>query len=303
MNGWATVKPSWVIAGVLIIIVLLVCCRYPRAVRGRFYAVFRDCARISLELQTRGYQQAEGKHFRVKYLPRDADIVDVVLEAAEKVYEPVNDALGFSPRGKVPIVVYPSGEELANCFGWPSDQGALGAYWVGTIRVLSPKAWIGDESRFSDRFWEAGPMAHEYTHFVVDYITRGNCPRWLTEGLAQWEDRELTGFVFDFYSEEMAAQKPYRLEQLDRDFDDQPCQMLAYWQSLAAIEFIDKQYSINKVKELINRLGEGYNQEVAFKTTFGITFDEFESSYQIWLQENIPSSDSLKQVAAARGST
>lgn len=302
MTGWTTVKPAWVIAGVVMALLFLVYSRYPGATRGVLYNAFRECARVSLSFQTRGYMENESEHFRVKYLPRDADIASIVLEAAEKVYEPVNSALGFTPQRKVPIVIYPSEEELATSFGWPVDEGALGAYWVGTIRVLSPKAWITDESRLGERFWEAGPMAHEYTHFVIDHLTHGNYPRWLTEGLAQWQDREVTGFMFSFSAEELGTLTPYSLKQLDRDFDDQPNQMLAYWQALAAVEFMDKQYSIDKIKELINRLGEGYNLGVAFESTFGISFNDFEAHYQVWLQENIPSHDPLQQVAATGGS-
>ncbi|NPV91931.1 MAG: hypothetical protein HPY50_14290 [Firmicutes bacterium] len=286
----------------MLILIFLGWGRFPGMLRGWFYTVCREYGRVNLETSTRGLQETESAHFRVRCQPSDSDVADMVLEAAERVYEPINDALGFRPQGKVLIVIYPTSLELGKSFGWPADQSALGVYWMGTIRVLSPKAWITDESDFDERFWAAGPIAHEYTHFVVDHLTRGNYPRWLTEGLAQREDRDLTGFVFNVDGENLAEQKPYRLDQLDSDFDDRPDQMLAYWQSLAAVEFMDEHYSIDRIKDLINLLGRGYNQEVAFRATFGISFDEFEAGYQFWLQKYIPTTDPLEQVAATEGS-
>jgi hypothetical protein len=271
-------------------------------VRGWFYSACRECGRVNLEFRTRGLQEKDSEHFRVRCQQPDADVADMVLQAAERAYGPVNDALGFTPRDKVLIVVYPNAEELAKSFGWPADQSALGVYWMGTIRVLSPRAWITDESDFHERFWNSGPMAHEYTHYVVDHLACGNYPRWLTEGLAQREDRDLTGFVFALDRDDLAAQEPYKLRQLDSDFDDRDDQMLAYWQSLAAVEFMDEQYSIDRIKDLINRLGRGYNQEIAFRTTFGISFDEFEARYRFWLQKYIPTTEPVKQVTAASGS-
>lgn len=300
MAGWTTAKPIWAIAGVILVLLLLAGGRYPGTVQNWMYVAFRESARIALHWQTRGYLESEGEHFKVKYLPSDAGIADIVLEAAERIYQPVNQTLGFTPREKIPIIIYPSEKDLAHSFGWPADEGALGAYWMGSIRVLSPKAWIENEDLIRERFWEAGPMAHEYTHYVIDHLTRGNHPRWFTEGMAQWKDYQLTGFMFSFGDDALTQTKPYSLKQLDREFDDQPNQLMAYWQALAAVEFLDQQYSIDKIKELINRLGEGYNLEVAFRTTFGISFAEFETEYQVWLQEKLPC-DSLAPAAAPGG--
>ncbi|MDH7480110.1 MAG: hypothetical protein QHH02_08870, partial [Syntrophomonadaceae bacterium] len=111
----------------------------------------------------------------------------------------------------------------------------------------------------------------------------------------------LTGFMFSFGGDTLTQSKPYPLKQLDRDFDDQPNQLMAYWQALTAVEFLDQQHSIDKIKELINRLGEGYNLEAAFRTTFGISFAEFETEYQVWLQEKLPG-DPLVPAAASSGS-
>ncbi|MDH7479815.1 MAG: hypothetical protein QHH02_07385, partial [Syntrophomonadaceae bacterium] len=98
MAGWTTAKPVWAIAGVVLVLLLLLWGRCPGAARGWLYGAFRESARIALHWQTRGYLESEGEHFKVKYLPSDADIADIVLEAAERVYQPVNQTLGFTPR-------------------------------------------------------------------------------------------------------------------------------------------------------------------------------------------------------------
>ena len=111
--------------------------------------------------------------------------------------EPVNKRLGFNPQGKSLVLIYPTREALGKSFGWAADQSAMGVYWAGVIRVLSPMAWVESAvtSEVEKEFRSSGPMVHEYTHLVVDYITRGNYTRWLTEGVAQYVERDITGFV------------------------------------------------------------------------------------------------------------
>ncbi len=67
-----------------------------------------------------------------------------------------------------------------------------GSIWAGLIRVLSPRAWMGDTpvSQQQQVFQSQGPVADEYTHLLVDYKTGGNYTLWLTEGLAQYAEAD-----------------------------------------------------------------------------------------------------------------
>jgi len=260
----------------------------PRALGSACYVLLRAGAQAGLEIAHRGLMREESEHFRVKFQAPDAEAASIVLETAERVYAPVNEDLGFCFSRKVPVIIYPDGKALARSFGWHSDSGTLGAYWLGTIRVLSPRAWVcGDERQRAEVFWAAGPMAHEYTHFAVDYLTRGNCPRWLTEGLAQQEERKLTGFILASPQREW-IEKPFALSELEGMFEDPGEQTRAYWQALAAADFLEINYGREGINAVLYYLGRGYSWDRAFCEALGVNLYELNCEYAEWLQECLP---------------
>ena len=82
-------------------------------------------------------------------------------------------------------------------------------------------------------------------------MTRGNYSRWLTEGLAQYIERDFTGFVL---AEPLPEEKKdiYSLTQLDRTFDQRPNQVLAYWQSLETVDYLIEQHGMEKMVNLMS---------------------------------------------------
>ena len=70
------------------------------------------------------------------------------------------------------MVVYPDTASLAGSIGWNRNESAMGVYWAGSIRILSPGEWIKGDA-LEKQFKQEGPMVHEFTHLMVDEITKG----------------------------------------------------------------------------------------------------------------------------------
>lgn len=262
--------------------------RNPGAVRQAIYTVFREYVQAGLFLDTREYQVAESAHFQVRYRDQDAAVIPLILATAEKIYQPINEQMGFTPSGKVSLVVYPNTASLQKSFGWDANQNAMGVYWMGTIRLLSPNAWIGESepARIKKVFQQIGPMAHEYTHLVVDYQTKGNYTRWLTEGIAQYQESRLSGISFEPPDRLNLSEQLYTLNQLDRTFDIMPDQDLAYWEALSTVDFIVAGHGEGKLKDIIAQLGQGQNLNTVFQHELGCTKAEFENQWRQWVKKN-----------------
>lgn len=253
------------------------CSEIPRSLA---YSAFRGINKMGINLQTRGWDSIVGQQFQIRYRPEDADVAKVVLEAAEEAVAPVNSKLDYYPHSRMLVLVYPDRISLGRSFGWTADQSAMGVYWAGIIRVLSPSAWIEEASasEMAEEFRTTGPMVHEYVHLVVDYITRGNHPRWLTEGVAQHVERDITGYTL---SEPFPGfdQVWLPVEELEISFDSPVTQTQAYCQSLAMVDFLTQEYGFESLIGILNRLGKGVPLDLAWQAETDLTVKEFGEAF------------------------
>lgn len=251
------------------------------------YSVVREAIRTTTLLQTRNWPKVEGAHFVVRYSKGTTEeaMAKLVLKNAEQIYQPVIKAYGYKPGGKITVVLYPTREALGRTFGWSADESAMGVYWGGVIRVLSPEQWInsGEKGDMAAVFAQSGPMAHELTHLVVDYKTRGNYTRWLTEGIAQYKENQVTGFEFNDPAGRL-DQPLYSLAQMDDQFDALPNQALAYSESLSAIRYLGRRYGEDKINLLLDDLGRGRTMDQAFQDVCGVNMSTFEKQWHQWIK-------------------
>jgi hypothetical protein len=255
---------------------------YPFRAKAVSYSLLRGVVKWEIYLKTWDWDAIKGENFVLRYKSQDSDVANLVLETAEEIFTPVNEALGYTPEGPVLMVMYPDKASLNKSFGWDADENAMGVYWAGAIRILSPLAWLEDEATLAREFREQGPIAHEYTHLVVDFMTKGNYTRWLTEGVAQYMERELTGFAFA--SIKVAEQdKIYSFQEMTTNFDNLPDQSLAYHQSLAAIDYYVESFGFEALVNLLQELGRGKSLSQAMVDSTGLSLEIFESQVQEYI--------------------
>lgn len=259
---------------------LLLVFAMPARTRQWFYPLVRQAVQIKVNYETSYMAAYETKHFIIKYTPGDADMVNMIGEAAEAAYQPVADILQYEPRSKTLILIHPNKSELRQAFGWSGNESAMGVYWGGTIQLLSPHVWLnGGDS--VEEFIHSGPMVHEYTHLVFDYITNGNYPRWFTEGLAQYVEYRVNHYEW-VTANNTLDHTMYSMQELDQNFDELPNQSLAYRQSLAAVRYIAEVHGEDKLQGIIRSLKAGDSLEKAIQQNLGMEYSVFETSWQQW---------------------
>lgn len=255
----------------------------PAGLKTYGYAAIRELVKVHTIIGTWRLEKLTSQHYYIKFRPEDRNEAELVLDTAEFFYQPVMDEFGFTHRGRIPIILYSSREALNKSFGWEADESAMGVYWAGAIRVLSPGVWIEqkDSGLVAEIFKASGPMAHELTHLVVDYLTGGNYPRWFTEGVAQYEEYKLTGFEFH---DATGALKPpfYSMRDLTEHFDRLPSQTRAYSESLAAVRFIVSHAGEPALYQIIYELGQGMDFNQAIEKVLHLNEAQFETGWQEW---------------------
>lgn len=260
--------------------ILLLAFMAPSRTRQWIYPLVRQAVQIKVNYETRDMAAYETEHFIIKYTEADADMVSMIGQAAEAAYQPVTGALQYVPKGKTLILIHPNKNELRQAFGWSGNESAMGVYWGGTIQLLSPHVWLNGGDSIEE-FIHSGPMVHEYTHLVFDYMTNGNYPRWFTEGLAQYVEYRVNHYEWITAGNRLDSNM-YTMEQLDKQFDDLPNQALAYRESLAAVRYIAEVYGEDKLLEVITDLKSGDSLEKAINKSIGLDYADFEHAWQQW---------------------
>lgn len=287
---WATGRgpiPRSLLAFLCLILILSLTVYLTSWLRPLAYRIARELARAHLLRQVAGLQTLPGENFIVKYWAPDADIAPIVLEAAEAAYQPITEALGYAPSENTLVVIYPTREDLGASFGWSAQESAMGVYWGGAIRVLSPKVWVDATSpaELSEVFKTMGPMAHEFTHLALDYRTAGNYPRWFSEGLAQYQETRQGGVVWDDPAADLNGQL-YSLAELER-FNNLPNQALAYRQAWSLVEYLAEEHGEDCLEQIVAALAKGRSFRTAL-ARIGITsLSELEANWQDWLKQGM----------------
>ncbi|MGI6492446.1 MAG: peptidase MA family metallohydrolase [Pelotomaculum sp.] len=267
-------------AAILLLAALLVL--FPGKVKFYCYTAVRELAKYHAMLGTLGLEKLTSEHYYIKFKPEDRALAALVLSTAESFYLPVTGQFDFTLRGRIPIILHSSRADLNRYFGWEANESAIGVYWAGVIRVLSPAAWVNakEPEQFAEIFAADGPMAHELTHLVVDYLTGGNYPRWFTEGVAQYEEYKLTGY--EITGGNYAELPNYSYSELAGDFDSLANQTAAYRGSLDAVRFIVSRGGEAAIAQIMVELKHGMDFNRALTRVLGMDEVQFEASWQAW---------------------
>lgn len=266
--------------GLVLIFVLLITLLVSR----NSQALMRFMVGQEVNLQTADFDHYQSEHFDIKYTSIDEPYVKLIAQVAEGAYTSVSSTFGMKPARRTVIVVYPDSNSLSKSFGWDKDANAMGVYWAGSIRILSPREWLPEDD-MQRNFTREGPMVHEFAHLMVDEMSRGNYNRWWTEGIAQYVEKGTTGFEFPSPFADGKDFKYYQLKELGKHFDNLD-QSIAYWESLQAVEYIADCYGENSLFQITQQLGQGRSLEQAIESVLAISYTEWEDDFYQYIAHN-----------------
>jgi len=122
-------------------------------------------------------------------------------------------------------------------------------------------------------------VRHEYTHAVVHMLSKGRCPGWLDEGLAQWIEGNENPALMPALLSWLKNKPPIQLELLQGGFTKLRSEMVApaYAQSLYSANHIIGTYGFKSIRLYLDLLRAGAEKNDAFKTSFGLDETQFEA--------------------------
>ena len=208
-----------------------------------------------------------------------SDLADAVLDVLETAYNRVGYDLSYYPATRVPVILYTK-KDYRSVTAGPEWSGGM---FDGKVRLP-----IGGAGEITPVL--RAVLSHEYTHVVVGELTRGNCPTWLNEGLAEFEGRkEYTPPM----SELVKAAKTggyISFATLEKSISalDAKGAALAYQQCYSLVSFMISAYGLHKVREILVNLGSGMKSEAAIAGAFadyGLDFKQIVQEWQAYMQK------------------
>ncbi|PYV43994.1 MAG: hypothetical protein DMG06_08155, partial [Acidobacteria bacterium] len=122
-------------------------------------------------------------------------------------------------------------------------------------------------------------------HSFISSLTRGNCPTWLNEGLAQFQEGKSAHEQKNFLASLQSQGHSIPLTSLGGSFAEFSDRIasLAYLEGLSAVEYLFSRHGRKSVLAILDLLRQSYNFESALKSTTGQTLAEFEKSWREFL--------------------
>lgn len=227
--------------------------RDPYNVLAYNYTVLRD--------QLAKYKTIETEDFIIRMHPDEADIYgDRALALLEEARRVLCDKYDMVLTEPTLVEFFAEQQDFAiRTFGALGGAGYLGVCFGPVITMNSPG---GSASGFSN--WEA-TLWHEFCHVVTLTATKNRMPRWLSEGISVYEEKERN----PIWGQHMTPRYRTRILEEDKvtpigqlssaflNAETGEDLMFAYYQSAIVIEFLLDQYGQQAFNAILGALAEG----------------------------------------------
>ena len=210
---------------------------------------------------------------------------EYAVPLARKALDTFSKRYEFMPKGPILIEIFTKHDDFAvRNLGLPGAIGALGICFGRVVGIDSPRA----RNRPGEFQWEA-TLWHELAHVVTLQMSNQRVPRWLTEGISEYEEqRAHPEWRRDMDIEfAMALNKDgaIPLKDFNAAFQNPKLITLAYFQGSLIVEYLVKTYGDAGVNKLLRAYGLGLDTDAALKTTLNTDLAAMQTGFSAMLEQ------------------
>jgi len=220
------------------------------------------------ESEESGYREGESRHFTLRYNGEAAPaLAREILVTLEDHFRALESELNFTPRESIGVILYTNQafSDITRAPGW------VGAVNDGRIRV--PVQGLSSVTEDLRRI-----LKHELAHSFINQKTRGRCPVWLNEGIAQWTEGVRAGDSAYVFIRAYEGRRALPLDALEGSFMNLSSNAaeVAYAWSLAVVEYIVRTYGTSDIERILDRLSTEGSPEAAVRSVMRMDYSELE---------------------------
>ncbi len=237
------------------------------------------------------YATLESEHFKVHMSENDADILWPYLEPLlEEGWDTLTEKYGYEPESPILIEVFENTEDFAvRSVGLPDIGPLVGICFGKVVTLISPDTL---SANWQEIVW------HEFMHVITLQMTNNRMPRWLSEGISVWEEREGRPYWGRSQGLDLVRaateEKLLHVEDLNSGFSGARNNAdlgFAYFQSYLVVDYITEEYGFEKLVELIDQYGVVKEESQRFDEVFQLTLDQFNDDFQGWIDRRVEEID------------
>jgi tetratricopeptide (TPR) repeat protein len=229
-----------------------------------------------------GMDRGHSSRFNLTYDPDvNSSFALALLDVLESAANLVGAELGLFPEARVPVAVYTRADykTVTDSPDWS------GGFYDGTIRLP-----FGALKEITPAL--RGILFHEYAHVVVFELTRGNCPLWLNEGIAEMFGRTQQNYPMTVLGRAARTGSLSDFRKLEAGFGSFSSSEagLAYQQSYSLVNYMVKSYGWHRVKQILSGLGQGMTFDAAISTAltdYNLSYDRLVLEWRTSVQRGM----------------
>lgn len=229
-----------------------------------------------------GYEEVRTGPFRFRFPKAERALLERYLPPLlEDAHRQMLARYGFEPRAPLGMEIYATKKEFAvRTTGLP-QAGIAGVCFGRKVATVSPR---GAQGNLGMTLW------HELSHVFHIGLSESRVPRWLTEGLAEWETARVDrGWSRELDLELFRALRDERLPEIgrfNRAFSHAESMndiAIAYHASKRIADFIVATRGQETVVRLLAEFGKKRLPDDVLPEVLGASFADLDREFRAWL--------------------
>jgi hypothetical protein len=234
------------------------------------------------ELEGEGdFNQRDSWHFTLHYEGRatSLELQRDLLDTLETQYRDLAEQFRYTPDQNISVILY-TAKAFFDITQAPAWSGGLND---GKLRI--PIEGVTSVTPELQRV-----LKHELTHSFIRSLTRGRCPGWLNEGLAELMEPRNPALYGRGLAQVFREKKQAPLHSLEQPFSVFSANQaeLAYAEALVTVDYLRQHYGMGGLQRILERLAGGETPEAALYSVSHTNYAQFEEDLGSDLQKTHP---------------
>jgi len=242
---------------------------------------------MSLHDTMQQFQVLTNAHFTLRMAPHEAALYGPrALELLEEARTKLSSKYQCTLERTTLVEVFTNQADFGvRTFALPQNDGYLGVCFGNVITANSPGAYPGHPFNWEAMLW------HEFCHVITLNLTHNKMPRWLSEGISVYEERQANPAwgeqINPTYREMILNGELTPVSKISAAFLMPPSGehlLFAYYESSLVVQFLIERFGFAKLQAVLRDLGDGLeiNQALAKNT---VAMDVLEKDFDAYAKK------------------